>query len=76
VGLLNYLFIYLFQKHPFYGLQPFCFGYHMAKVHKKEKGKKKLELIFVFLSPKRTRNKTLVSSTSIYHSSSLMGILG
>jgi hypothetical protein len=48
----------------------------MAKVHKKEKGKKKLELIFVFLSPKRTRNKTLVSSTSIYHISSLMGILG
>jgi hypothetical protein len=44
---------------------------------KKKRGeKKKLKLIVVFWSPKCPQNKTLVSNTSIYHSSSLMGILG
>jgi hypothetical protein len=25
-------FFFFFQKHPFYELQPLCFGYHMANV--------------------------------------------
>jgi hypothetical protein len=53
---------------------PFVLVTIWQKFAKKKREKKKLEIIVVFLSPKCPRNKTLVSSTSIYLSSSLMGI--